>query len=388
MSDINFLQNNPKNRSSKQDGRSEARKIKWTKPVKNKDSASQEVKADFVSVKSEKNAAKLISDKKTVFFSDDLKNTAGLGFLRLWPFFKKNKQNDALPKGEKSSSFVPDKKEQKSSEQRNRGRAVSFERNGKAKEKDKNKSAVKMERGGLSFRIKNFFSQLKFLNKGGDAKQEKENSSRSFSGVTEKEPPKQWKKSQVLETNLIKGELASFFNWKKGILILVAYSLASGFIVAGLYGGLLFWEKQIKQERSVYSSRIRDLDEKVIKPLEKEAKKILSEQKRLKLAEALLKKHIYWTNFFEFLENNTLPNVYYNSDFSGNIDGQYFLSARSKDFKTILEQVDVMRENENVKEIAVDGGSVVVSNDKENLAKSGGVEFKLKLVVDPSIFTK
>jgi len=402
MSDINFLQDNKKNKSSKKGGKNEERKIEWTKPAKGKAPAPQKAKDGLAATKSEKVAAKAPADKIVFFSEEDSKRSAGFGLFKILSFFgknKKNEQNDLLSADAKPLSSLTAAKEPKKNFGRKEQKPAALSVKKEKEKKEQKKESVenieeneKEEKNGLAFRVKTFFSRLRPAGEKDGASGRKEIRSRPFPGVSEKEPLKRWEKSRVLETNLIKGELASFFNWKKGILILAIYSLVSGLVVAGFYGGLSLWEKQIKRERSEYSNRIRDLDEKVIKPLEEEAKKILSEQERIKLAGTLLKKHIYWTNFFEFLENNTLPDVYYTSDFSGGIDGKYSLSARSKDFKTILEQVDIMRENENVKEAAVDGGSVVApakkeQNDGERSAE-GGVDFKLKLIINPSLFTE
>ena len=209
----------------------------------------------------------------------------------------------------------------------------------------------------------------------------------------EKGSEEKWKKAKILETNLIKGELASFFNWKKGILVLIFYFLFSGLIVAGFYGGLLLWEKQRESLKLEYSGKILDLEEQVIKPLEEEAKKILTVKEKIKLAKSLLDRHIYWTNFFKFLEDNTLTDVYYTSSFAGDTNGEYSFSARTRNFKMILDQVNIMRGNDNVEKVIVSGGSVKSSGSIEQgggdgQSDVGGVDFKLELTINPNIFMK
>jgi hypothetical protein len=208
-----------------------------------------------------------------------------------------------------------------------------------------------------------------------------------------------WESSNILETNLIKGELASFFNWKKGIIILLLNITFACLIVAGVYKGLILWGKQeMKQGREI-SSKIDELDEQ-IKPLEEYAGEVLIMQKKIKLVSDLLKKHIYWTNFFEFLEENTHKDVYYVSGFSGSNNGEYALSARAKNFKTISEQVDALRLNDYVVKAGVSGGNIEYAK-QEDEAREGetpeekspkekivGVNFQLKLSIDPGIFTK
>jgi hypothetical protein len=192
----------------------------------------------------------------------------------------------------------------------------------------------------------------------------------------------QWSKPDIIETNLIKDELASFFNWRKGLLILSLNVIFALLIIAGSYKGLILWGEKKTERTKEFFRKIEELNEK-IKPLEEDAKMIIALQKKIKVASDLVDKHIYWTNFFKFLEDNTVPDVYFFS-FSGDNGGSYTFSAQASSFKAIADQVQILRSNEYVEQVKVSGGKVKVGSGEEE----SSVSFKLELSVNPSIFTQ
>lgn len=226
---------------------------------------------------------------------------------------------------------------------------------------------------------------------------EKEKKAEIKNEIKNNEPKMQeggeWERSEILETNLIKGEIASFFNWKRGLIFLFIYIFSSCLTIAAIYEGLIFWGEKKKSNEILISDKIENLNLE-IKPLEDNVKKIVDTQKKIVAAAGILKDHIYWTNFFKFLEDNTLADVYYLGGFSGDNKGDYSFSASTKDFRTILEQVNLLRPNKYVIDTSVNGGSVsppkIESEDGEPKSGdiTGGVDFTLKLKIDPELFRK
>ncbi len=208
-----------------------------------------------------------------------------------------------------------------------------------------------------------------------------------------KENEKEWEGSHILETNLIKGEFVASFQLKKNLIFLLIFIIFACLAVAGIYGGLIFRDKQKMEQTVVNSDKIDNLY-KTIEQLEGEIEPMSMLGDNLKLAGELLDNHIYWTNFFKFLEDITIPDVFYNG-ISFNNSGEYSLSARTKNFRTILDQVNIMRLNEYIKEVKVDGGEVSVaeaagqeSESQKKGEETAGVDFALKFSVDPVLFTK
>ena len=115
-----------------------------------------------------------------------------------------------------------------------------------------------------------------------------------------------------------------------------------------------------------------------------EAKKVLVFKKKLSLVNSLLDQHIYWTDFFKFLEENTLADVYY-SGFAGDNKGKYNLTANGKDFSIIQAQVERFLSNEYVSEASVSQAGI--STAEKKAGETSEIAFGLKLVIDPAIFT-
>ena len=110
---------------------------------------------------------------------------------------------------------------------------------------------------------------------------------------------------------------------------------------------------------------------------------ILRFQKKMELVKGLLSEHIYWTNFFKFLENSISDDVYL-SGFSGDVSGEYALNAKARSFNVLAEQIKSLRTNENVFMVSTTGGSVSGSE--------GGavdlVDFSIDIEINPEVFKK
>lgn len=190
--------------------------------------------------------------------------------------------------------------------------------------------------------------------------------------------PTKWEKLSILGTNLIKGEIISFFDWRKKFSVLLTAAISAFLIIAVVYGGLIFLENKEINKGRYFVDKINEMNQSIGQAKDY-IKEILVFKEKMKLADELLGRHIYWTDFFEFLEKNTLADVYY-SGFSGNIGGEYTLSATAKSFSAIAQQVKTMRNNSNVAQAKVSGG--------QSSAEGGGVGFQLELSVNPDIFKK
>ncbi|MDP3043152.1 MAG: hypothetical protein Q8N21_02005 [bacterium] len=190
--------------------------------------------------------------------------------------------------------------------------------------------------------------------------------------------PTKWEKLSIMGTNLIKGEVISFFDWRKKISVLLIAAISAFLIIAVVYGGLIFLENKEINKGRYFVDKINEMNQSIGQAKDY-IKEILIFKEKMKLADELLGRHIYWTDFFEFLEKNTLADVYY-SGFSGNIGGEYTLSATAKSFSAIAQQTKTMRGDSDITRAEVSGG--------QSSAEGGGVGFQLELSVNPDIFKK
>lgn len=193
---------------------------------------------------------------------------------------------------------------------------------------------------------------------------------------------KKWEAPQILETNLIKNDIIIFYDWQKKIIILLIVVVLSCIMIGVAYFGL-FWieEKKEAEEQYIIKNIEKVKDDIVI--AEKNVSDALEFKKKLNQVSTLLDKHVYWSNFFAFLEKNTLSDVNYIS-FSGDIKGNYGLPASAKSFNLIDAQVIQMLSDDHVIGASVREGSI----DAEQKEKSAGVNFKINLSLNPKIFTE
>lgn len=190
--------------------------------------------------------------------------------------------------------------------------------------------------------------------------------------------------AEILETNLIKGEITVFFNWRKNVAVLLISMILAALAVGMVYGWLSWQESQKEKEGQYFVDKFSELDKEIAR-IEGEAKKVLVFKKKLSLVNSLLGQHIYWTNFFKFLEENTLADVYY-SGFLGDNKGKYNLTANGKDFSIIQAQVERFLSSEYVSSVSVDQAGISAA-EKKKASVAGEIAFGLKLVIDPAIFT-
>lgn len=207
---------------------------------------------------------------------------------------------------------------------------------------------------------------------------------------TEKQTEKKLKSSkniktfenpQVLKTNLIEHDLVDVIDWGRSMMIFSIFMIFSILILVASYWGVIYWgDKQISQIE-VESSEIEKIQND-LKTTKKEATEALLFSEKLGLINSVLDRHVYWTNFFSFLEENTLSDVYYTKGFKGSLNGEYLLNCNTRDFALIEAQVDQFNSSVYTKEAKVTSGKVSADQDKG----IDFVNFDLSLKLKPSLF--
>ena len=213
-------------------------------------------------------------------------------------------------------------------------------------------------------------------------KKKKEMESSSLAS-TNADKEKKWENPDILETNLIKDEIIFFFNWRKGIMQLSIAVLVACLAISVVYGGLDFWQKQKEEEIRKIAQKFVELNQQ-IRQAEQGVDEILVWQRKLILVSTLFDNHIYWTNFFKFLEDNTLVDVYFPGGFSGDSSGNYNLSAVGVNYNTIHQQVKTLKILDQVVKVSVTSGSFTPTGEDSQ----SSISFNLELSVNPEIFYK
>lgn len=199
-----------------------------------------------------------------------------------------------------------------------------------------------------------------------------------LSGLFKYGKPKAKGEGAILATDLIKREVVNYFDWKKNVSVLAGVVAVCLMILVAANYGLNFWEKQKIVQFSLLSDSAKGLSEQIVYA-ENDINKIVAFQKKAELVKSLLDGHIYWTNFFKFLEENTLADVSLDN-FTGDVGGNYILGAKTKDFSTLAQQISVLRQNSDILQAFTNGGEVVLED------KNRVVAFELNIKLDPKIF--
>jgi hypothetical protein len=196
-----------------------------------------------------------------------------------------------------------------------------------------------------------------------------------------------WEAPKIIKTNLIKGEITSYFDWKRNSFILLKRLAVTSIFIGGVFLLLLIWEMDINKRGVDIKDEVERLHGDATGKEEK-IKEIDLFHKKVTVAEILLGKHIYWTNFFSFLENDILEDVYITSSFDGNTSGAYEFSAKAKDYKTLAAQLVLLENSDAVISVDIAGGNTSgVSTDQSGMDQSS-VDFGFSVVLKNDIFFK
>jgi hypothetical protein len=196
--------------------------------------------------------------------------------------------------------------------------------------------------------------------------------------------------TDTLKTNLIDGGGDVTFDYHSNLKVFGISLVLALSVVGFLYGGLVYWESRIDKRADDLAQEVDRLNQ-VIAAKEGKVDQTGRVQEKTDVVAGLLDRHIYWTRFFSFLEENTLPEVYYSNDFSGNTDGSYSLSAVTDNYSSIAEQVALFNARDEVIKAQVASGdlSVEVASQDEagsRVERTETVSFTLSLEINPSVF--
>lgn len=187
---------------------------------------------------------------------------------------------------------------------------------------------------------------------------------------------------KVLEVNLVKDEVEVEFNWQKHLFSLFLTLIVAALFVTEIYYGLSWWQQQEEEKTAAINLELQGITSQ-IKKINNNSKDFTSFKDKIILTKQMADTHIYWTDFFNWLEKNTLNSVIY-SGFSGDITGDYELSATAKNFSDISWQVKAFKDDKFTDFVEVDSGS---SGRSEVISNSDSkVSFSLNLKVKPQIF--
>lgn len=186
----------------------------------------------------------------------------------------------------------------------------------------------------------------------------------------------------VLATNLMDEESApSPRNWQEKIFFASTVFIVLIIVISFAYSALVVWKKQMEKTLEEKNKQVISLN-KEIKEVEDELAKKNSLNINIALVENMQKKHIYWTNFFKYLEGIINKNVVLNG-FSGGVGGDYGLGAKTVSFKAIMDQLKVLNDDkDHVIEAKTTAGTIVPGGE----GKEATVDFSIAFKIKPDVF--
>lgn len=197
------------------------------------------------------------------------------------------------------------------------------------------------------------------------------------------------KNDDQLDTNLVKGQQFAFFNWPRAIKINIAAVVFSLALVGGVWAYLFILSSRPEPLSDLQKQIAAKKQEEINLAAEVEK---LSNLRRIAIGAAeILDKHIYWTNFFNLLEANTLADIYF-TGFEGSVDGEYSIPAQAKDFAALGQQLQAWQDakDNNISSVSVDKAELKTQVKSRSNEQGGGeyISFGLNLSVNPGIFRR
>jgi hypothetical protein len=188
---------------------------------------------------------------------------------------------------------------------------------------------------------------------------------------------------KILEVNLVKGQAFISFDWHKGLVVLFLVLALAAALVAEIYFGLDWWETQELTKAQNLSAQTAATNAEVVQ-LKQQINAALNYKAKSADFSALVANHIYWTNFFGWLEKNTLSTVKYNG-FSGDLSGTYTLAATAPTYADVSWQAKALLNDSWTEKVEVLSAAAAKCSNRN---QPGAVGFNLTLQVNPRIFKK
>lgn len=222
-------------------------------------------------------------------------------------------------------------------------------------------------------------------------KKEKENTSQDQKGQNSSSKKnvagdKQQKKNNVLDMNLAEGEIIYYFSWKRAAFILVSAIVMVVLVLVAASWSISWWGEERVEQNEIFTKKTQQIEGQM-EEAKSEAEDLFIFKKKLELANKLMDEHIYWTSFFNYLEKNTLKDVYY-TDFKGGVNGVYSMPVKTNDYSVINSQVKRLRKDENTKRVKVREASQGGQESETEEVVGERIELNMDLEVDKQIFTE
>ncbi len=201
----------------------------------------------------------------------------------------------------------------------------------------------------------------------------------------EKPPPS----SRSFLVDLLPNEFRTRVDPKSKLISLGLTVVIALAIVGASTGLLVVYQTSILKKIEVVRTERATVDQSIsaLKPVQREA---LAVRQKTTLVRELFDTHVYWTKFFDKLEQYTIDDVYYTGAFNGSLAGQITLTAVGTSFSSPARQLIAFREaTDFVSEVSITGATASQADEATLLPgqiASQQVSFTVSLKLAPDIF--
>ncbi len=200
--------------------------------------------------------------------------------------------------------------------------------------------------------------------------------------ISKSKTPEEPEKSN-LEVNLLPAIEGERIIKRKRLRSITVGAICEAAFLVFLSIGLLFWSNSETNKTNSLREE-RDRLTIALKKAEAGKKNISLFKQKISELEKILAGREEWTLFFKFLEDNTVPNVYYDNLDINNNDGAVTLQAKATDIDSLAQQIVVFQEAEGVvKTVTVSGLSFNKEDNSDNtIGEQKFISFTLQLIVE------
>jgi len=183
-------------------------------------------------------------------------------------------------------------------------------------------------------------------------------------------------KKHLFDVNLLPATI-NFSSTKKIITLLIVYVLLTIGVIIVVQLGISLYGQQITEEGLMLETEIDILDKETSK-FNTTLQSATTWQLKLTAVDGLLRSHIYWSQFFDALEQVTLPRVYYKGFTGSVINTDMNLASFADSFAGVAKQLIAY---EKFPEVFLD-----FSVSEASLNKGVGISYNALINLRKSIF--
>ncbi len=170
---------------------------------------------------------------------------------------------------------------------------------------------------------------------------------------------------------------------RRQLLVLALVLIMETLIVGGIHFWLSDTTAKRQAERVSLDQRINDIKADI----EEQNQALVGAvdlDKQVKAVKSSLEQHVYWTEFFAFLESNARPNVRF-LRFGGEAEtGLFSVDVMGRSYRDIAEQIVALRDNPKVLNVRATSASAKVGANGE----IEGVLTAMMVRVDASVWSR